>query len=342
VNYLKGVVFEGKHKISIQNNLLKPEIQSNEVLIKVKKVGICGSDVGSYETGGPYLPEKIIGHEFSGEIIEIGESIRKLKIGDRVTANPQISCGECYYCAHHKENMCKLQNYSLGTTEDGAMREYINVRGDRIHKLPDNVSYDSGALVEPLSIAVNAIQESGITIGESAAVIGAGTIGLMVIQVLKVSGANKIFVLEPVESKQKKAFELGATKVFTPNAWNKIRRLTDKLGPDHVYDCVGLSTTVSKALSLVKKGGCITLIGMHSPSLEIKNALMFTTNNLTLKGVYGYTQDVYAAAINLLEQGRINSESIITSHIKIDEVPYMFEKLSNPPHDELKVIVDFD
>jgi len=342
VNYLKGAVFEGKHKISIQDDLPKPEIQSDEVLIQVKKVGICGSDVGSYETGGPYLPDKIIGHEFSGEIVEIGANVKKLKKGDRITVNPQIVCGECYYCIHHQENMCKLQNYSLGTTENGAMRDFINVRGDRVHKLPDNVSYESGALVEPISIAVNAVQESGIRVGQSAAVIGAGTIGLMVVQVLRVSGANKIFVLEPVESKQKKALELGATKVFGPNAWNKIRRLTDKLGPDHVYDCVGLSTTITTALSLVKKGGCITLIGMHAQTLEINNALLFTTNNLTLKGVYGYTQDVYSTAINLLEQGRINSEVIITSHIKIEELPSMFEKLANPPHDELKVIVDFD
>ena len=342
MDYLKGAVFEGKHKISIKDDLAKPAIKSFEVLIKVKKVGICGSGVGSYETGGPYLPGKIIGHEFSGEIVEIGEDVKKLKIGDRVTVNPQIPCGECYYCIHHQENMCKLQNYSLGVTENGAMRDFINVRGDRIHKLPDNVSYESGALVEPLSIAINAVQESRITIGESAAVIGAGPIGLMVIQVLKVSGANKIFVLEPVESKQRKALELGAFKVFAPNSWNKIRRLTDKLGPDHIYDCVGLSTTISTSLSLVKKGGCITLIGMHSHSLEINNALLFTTNSLTLKGVYGYTQDVYSTAINLLGQGRINGESIITSHVRIDEVPQMFEKLATPPHDELKVIVDFD
>ncbi|MHA1913609.1 MAG: zinc-dependent alcohol dehydrogenase [Promethearchaeota archaeon] len=339
---MKGAVFEGKHQISIKDDLPKPEIKSDEVLIRVKKVGICGSGVGSYKTGGPYLPGKIIGHEFSGAIAEVGEDIKKLKIGDRVTVNPQIPCGECYYCIHHRENMCKLQNYSLGATENGGMRDFINVRGDRIHKLPDNVSYDGGALVEPLSIAINAVQESGITIGESAAVIGAGPIGLMVIQVLKVSGANNIFVLEPVESKQRKALELGAAKAFTPNSWNKIRRFTDKLGPDHVYDCVGLSTTITTALSLVKKGGCITLIGMHSQSLEINNALLFTTNSLTLKGVYGYTQDIYSTAINLLEQGRIDAESIITNHIGIDEVPNMFKKLANPPHEELKVIVDFD
>jgi 2-desacetyl-2-hydroxyethyl bacteriochlorophyllide A dehydrogenase len=339
---MKGVIFEGKHKISIKDDLTKPEINPDEVLIKVKKVGICGTDVGSYETGGPYLPMKIIGHEFSGEIVEVGEKVKKIKIGNRVTANPQIPCHECYYCLHHQENMCKLQNYSLGTTEHGAMRDFINVKAERVHILPDNVSFENGAIVEPLSIAINAVQESGFKLGDNAAVLGAGPIGLFVVQVLKTAGAKSIFVLEPVESKQKKALELGADKAFDPKAWNKIVRLTNKLGPDHVFDCVGLSSTVSTSLSLIKKGGCITLIGMHSSSFEINNALLFTTNNITLKGFFGYNQDTFQTAISLLEQGEVDGESVITNHIKIDDVPQIFDKLANPPHNELKVIVDFD
>ncbi|MFW9874374.1 MAG: zinc-binding dehydrogenase [Candidatus Thorarchaeota archaeon] len=339
---MKGVIFEGKHKILIKDDLIKPEINPDEVLIKVKKVGICGTDVGSYETGGPNFPGKITGHEFSGEIVEIGEKVKKIKIGNRVTVNPQIPCHECYYCLHNQENMCRLQNYSLGTTEHGAMRDFINVKAERVHILPDNVSYENGAIVEPLSIAINAVQESGFRIGDNVVVLGAGPIGLFVIQVLRLAGAKKIFVLEPVVSKQKKALELGADKAFDPKAWTKIGRLTDKLGPDHVFDCVGFSSTVSTSLSLIKKGGCITLIGMHSSSFEINNALFFTTNNLTLKGVYGYTQDIFKTAISLLEQERVYGELIITNHIKIDGVPQMFDKLANPPHNELKVIVDFD
>ncbi|MFX1277856.1 MAG: zinc-binding dehydrogenase [Promethearchaeota archaeon] len=339
---MKGVIFEGKHKLSIRDDLVKPEIKSDEVLIRVKNVGICGTDVGSYETGGPYLPDKIIGHEFSGEIVEIGEHVKKLKVGNRVTVNPQIPCGECYYCIHHQENMCKLQNYSLGTTENGAMREYINVKAERIHILPEEFPIEYGAIVEPLSIALNAVCDSGFKIGDTATVIGAGPIGLFLIQVLKATGADRIYVIEPVESKRKKALDMGVDKAFIPDNWAKIRRFTDKLGPDHIYDCVGLSSTITNSLSLIKKGGCITLIGMHSSTFEIKNALLLTTNNITLKGVYGYNQDIFKTAINLLEQGKIDVESIITNRIIIDEVPQMFEKLANPPHDELKVIVNLD
>ena len=338
---MKVVVFEGKEQIVIKDGV-KPEIKSDEVLIQVKKVAICGSDVGSYESGGPYLPNKIIGHEFSGELVEIGEKVKKLKEGMKVTVNPQIPCHECYYCLHHQENMCKLQNFALGTSEDGAMREFINVKAERVHILPDNVSYEEGATVEPLSVAVYAVEQSGFRLGQNAAVIGAGPIGLMTIQVLRTAGANKIYVLEPVESKRKIAMELGADKAFLPKAWNKIVRLTDKLGPDHVYDCVGLSSTFTTALQLIKKGGNITLIGIHASTIEVNNILFMTTNNISVRGVYGYNQDIYKTAINLYTQKKIRVDPLITSRIRLEQVPEMFKVLANPPHEELKVIVEFD
>jgi 2-desacetyl-2-hydroxyethyl bacteriochlorophyllide A dehydrogenase len=339
---MKAAVFEGKEKITIRDSFEKPKIATDEVLIQVKKVGICGSDVGSYESGGPYIPGKIIGHEFSGDIVEIGENVKKIKVGTRVTINPQIPCHECYYCLHNLENMCKLQNYSFGTSEHGAMREFINVNAERVHILPENVSYDQGATIEPLSVAIYAIEQSGFKLGQNATVIGAGPIGLFVIQVLRVAGANKIFVLEPVESKQKIALELGADKVFLPQQWNKIVRQLNKLGPDHVYDCVGLSETFSTALNMIKKGGHITLIGMHANTFEITNILMMTTNNISVRGVYGYNHDIFKKAINLFSQKKIKIDPIITKRIKLDEVPAIFEILGNPPHEELKILVEFD
>lgn len=338
---MKIVVFEGKEQIAIKDGV-KPEIKSDEVLIQVKKVAICGTDVGSYETGGPNFPGKIIGHEFSGELVKIGENVKKLKEGMRVTVNPQIPCYECYYCLHDQENMCKLQNYAYGTTEDGAMRDYINVKAERVHILPDNVTYEEGATVEPLAVAVYAVEQSGFQLGQNAAVIGAGPIGLMTIQVLRSAGANKIYVTEPVESKQKIAMELGADKVFLPKAWNKIGRLTDKLGPDHVYDCVGLSSTFSTALQLVKKGGNITLIGLHASTFEIDIIRLMLINNISVRGVYGYNQDIYKTAINLFVQKKIRVDPLITSRIRLQQVPEIFKVLGNPPHEELKVIVDFE
>jgi threonine dehydrogenase-like Zn-dependent dehydrogenase len=338
---VKVAIFKGKKQVVVEDGI-KPEIESDEVLIQVKKVGICGSDFGSYESGGPYFPDKIIGHEFSGELVKIGDNVKKLKEGMRVTVNPQIPCHECYYCLHNQENMCKLKNFAYGTTEDGAMREFINVKADRIHILPENVTWEEGATVEPLSIAIYAVQQSGFQLGQNAAVIGAGTIGLMIIQVLRNAGANKIYVLEPVESKQKIALDLGADKVFLPKEWNKIVRLTDKLGPDHVFDCVGMSITFSTALNLIKKGGRITLIGMHASTLEVNNILLMTTNNISVRGVYGYNHDIFKTAIKLFAQKKIKIDPLITNRIRLEQVPETFKLLGNPPHEEIKVIVDFE
>lgn len=337
---MKGIIFLGMEQVDFKEDLPQVDITTNEVLIKVKNVGICGSDVESYSTGGPYIPGNILGHEFSGEIVKIGSGVKKLKIGSRVTVNPQLPCGECYWCEHNQENMCRLQNYSLGTTEDGAMREFVNVKADRVHLLPDNVTFEEGAMVEPLAVAIYAVKESKFRIGNNAAVYGAGTIGLMTIQVLKNSGASNVYVIEPVESKQKRALELGADETFKPNAWTKIVRKTNKVGPDHIFDCVGIPETIINSLQLAKKGGHITLIGMHGKPFELKGILNLTTMNLTIRGVYGYNQDCYKTAINLLAKGKVNLKTMITKRIKLEDVPEIFKILANPPHEEIKVMIE--
>jgi len=339
---MKGAVILGKHQIEIRDDLPKPEVLSNEVLIKVKYCGICGSGIESYESGGMYLPGIVIGHEFSGEIAEVGDNVRKWKIGHRVTVNPNVPCYDCYWCNHYQENMCKLSNNGLGTTQNGGMAEYINVKAERLHALPDSMSFKAGATVEPLANCVYAIQQSGLKIGDSVAVIGAGTIGLMTIQALKVAGAGSIYVIEPVESKQKKALELGAEKVLKPNAWNKIVRLTNKIGPDHVFDCVGLPETYMTSMNLVKRGGQITLIGIHAEPFEMKGFMQLMLKNISMKGVFSFNQEVFATSLNLIAESKVNVDPIITKTIKIEEVPAMFKTLANPPHEEINVLVELD
>lgn len=337
---MKGVVMKGAHQININDDLPKPLIKRDEVLIKVKYCGICGSGIESYNTGGMYLPNIIIGHEFSGVIEEVGEDVKGLKNGDKVTANPNLPCGSCYWCSHYQENMCIISNNSIGTTQDGAMAEYISLKAERVHKLPDSMDLQTGATVEPLANCVYAVQQSGFKIGEVAAVYGAGTIGLFTIQTLKIAGAKDIYVLEPVPSKYEVALQLGASEVFPPHKWKKIHRLTDKIGPSHVFDCVGVPDTFMSSMQLTKRGGHITAIGIHVEPFEMKGFMQLMLKNLTMRGVFSFNQDVFKTALNLLATEKITSEAIISKIIKLEDVPKMFEILSKPEHEEIKVLVE--
>jgi threonine dehydrogenase-like Zn-dependent dehydrogenase len=309
-------------------------------LIKVKKCGICGSDIGSYLTGAMESQQIILGHEFSGEIVELGEKVKKLKIGDRVTVNPNIPCLDCYWCNQGLETMCIF--HTIGVTHNGALAEFINVRADRVHILPNELSFEEGAMVEPLSNGVHAVKVSGFRIGNTAAIFGAGTIGLMTILSLKAAGASKIYVIEPVESKQKKALELGADAVFDPKRWSKIIKLTDKLGPEYVFDCVGLPETILTSMQLARMGGMIMIIGMHPEPYEMKGFLQFMTKNLTMKGMYLVDQASFKTAIRLIEQKKVDVIPIITKRIKLNEVSNAFENLSNHVHEDIKIMVNID
>lgn len=337
---MKGAYFTSVRKVEIREDLQKPTIEPDEVLIKIKNCGICGSDIGSYLTGAMESQQIILGHEFSGEIVEIGEEVKKWKLGDRVTANPNIPCLSCYWCDHGLETKCILQ--TIGITHDGALTEFLKVRADRLHRLPDSLSYEEGAMIEPLSNAIQALRSSGFRVGDTVAVFGSGPIGMMTIQALKAAGASNIFVIEPVEAKQKLALKLGADHAFDSKKWGKIIRLTDKIGPDFVFDCVGLPVTLMNSMQLVKMGGTIMIIGMHPESFEMKGFLQMTTKNITMKGMYLVDQESFRAAIKLIEKKLVDVQSIITKRIKLDDVPKAFEELASGLHDEIKVLVEID
>jgi len=336
---MRGAYFSEVHKIEIKD-LPKPKIAADEVLIRVKNCGICGSDVGSYLTGAMESQQIIIGHEFSGEIAEIGDKVKKMKIGTRVTANPNIPCLDCYYCRHGLENMCIF--HTIGVTHDGALSEFVKVRADRIHKLPDSVSFEEGAMVEPLSIGVQAVRNSGFKVGDTAAVFGAGPVGLMTIQALNAAGASKIYAIELIEAKHPLALKLGADKVFGPKLYGKIIKLTNKIGPDYVYDCVGLPETIINSMQLVKMGGTIMIIGMHPEPFEMKGFLQFTTKNITMTGMYLADQESYSTALRLIEQKKVDVLPLITKRIKLEEVPDAIEDLSKGLHDDIKIMVEIE
>ena len=334
---MKGVFFEGKKSVLVKEDLPKPVIKDDEVLVSPKYCGICGSDIESYVSGGLETPGIIIGHEFSGEIVEVGSTVRGWKVGDKIVAEPGIPCGKCYWCKHSLENMCKWTS-SIGTTYNGAMAEYVNVNAEHLFKIPDSISLKEAAAFEPLTVALYAVKASNFKVGQNAAVIGAGTIGLMTIQVLNAAGASEIFVIEPIASKQDLALKCGASKVYPPKKSNRINRDTNKIGPDHIFDCVGIPDSFMTSLQLAKRGGEITVIGIHVEPFEMKGFMSLMLKNLTMRGVYGYTRDIWKEALKLVDKQKIDLGAIITRTVSLDEVPKVFEELSKQ-HDDVKVLV---
>jgi len=336
---MKGVFFEGKRNLVLKDDLPKPSIKPNEVLINVKYCGICGSDIESYDTGVLELPGIVIGHEFSGIITEVGQDVNSFKVGDKVTANPIRPCGKCYWCKHNQENLCKWAS-ALGTTFNGAMAEYVNVKEKRVIKLPEEISLKEGALFEPLAGALYAVQNSGFKIGQICTVIGAGSIGLLVIQVLNAAGASNIYVIEPVETKQNLALKFGATDVYPPKKWSKINKLTNKIGPDYIFDCIGLPETIMTSINLAKRGGTIEIFGIHTEPFEMKGFMSVVLKSLIIKGVYGYPLDTFPKVLKLVQNNKIDLKSMISRIIPMNEVPAIFDELVNKKHDDIKVLVE--
>ncbi|MHA1728266.1 MAG: zinc-dependent alcohol dehydrogenase [Promethearchaeota archaeon] len=339
---MKGALFSGLKKIEIREDLVKPEIiRDDEVIIRVKSCGICGSDVEIYNLGA--INDVILGHEFSGEIIEVGKQVNDFKVGDRVSVNPSLPCFDinCELCKNGKFNLCN-KGGAMGIAVNGGMAEFAKVPKYRLHKLPENVSFAEGATVEPLANALYAVQESKFKKGATAAILGGGMIGVMTAQVLKAFGARKIFLLEPVAFKQQKALESGVDKSLSPEDWPKIFKLTNGEGVDFVYDCAGSSTTFPISLQIVKNRGFICLIGLYFHPFEMNRFHLLLIKNLSVRGIFGFeNNDNFKSALDLLIQEKVNSKKAITKKISLEEVPKTFEYLASPPHDEMKVIVEF-
>ena len=222
---MKAAVWYGREDIRI-SDVPEPIVGKDQVKIKVRWCGICGSDVHEYREGPMLIPKNphpltgksfpiILGHEFSGDVVEVGKSVKRIAVGDRVTINCLIYCGTCLYCRQGEYNMC-LKLGTVGLAWDGAFAEFVVVPEYTVIKIPDEVTYEMGAFAEPLAVAVRGVKRSRLKVGDTAVVIGAGPIGLLVIQAARVLGASKVFAIEPIQRRRELAKQLGASEVFDP------------------------------------------------------------------------------------------------------------------------------
>ncbi len=329
---MKGLVLKAVNELEVQDDIPLPKLAKKDVLIKVKYCGICGSDLEAYQYGKILMP-LILGHEFSGEIVGLGEKVEDWKKGDRVTAYPGEFCGKCFYCQRGEENLCKNILLGLGITVNGAIAEYVKIPAKLLCKLPDSVGYAAGALAEPLSVGYHGVEISGIEPSDTALVIGAGAIGLATIQALKLKNIDNVYVSDPSQFNLNLAIKMGVNKAIKSGKINK-------LGPDFVFDCAGFPETYKKDISLVRKGGTVMLLGVHFEPVPI-SFLLLIAKEVKLVGSFGYSFQQFQEVLNLLDQGKFQTDLIVSKKVKLDNaIEEGFHELSQPDKQAAKILVE--
>ncbi len=341
---MKALVLEEYNKF-IFKDVVKPKIGSNDVLVRVKACAICGSDVhGMDGSSGRRIPPIIMGHEAAGVIKEVGEQVNNYKKGDRVTFDSTHYCNRCYYCRLGKINLCTNRKvFGVSCSEyhkDGAFAEFIAVPKHLLYGLPENVSFEDASLIEPLSIALHALNGTSIKINDTAVVVGAGMIGLIVIKLLKITGCEKIIVVDIDKLKLDLALSMGATDVLNPDevVTNKeILNLTNNRGADVSFEVVGIPQTIKTAMECLKKGGLLTLVGNLSPEVQIPLQFL-VTNEITVKGSCASAGE-YDTCIDMISREVIDLDDLISKSVPLSEGPIWFDKLYKKEQHLLKIIL---
>lgn len=324
----------------------EPNVGPDEVLIRVKACGICGSDIhGMDGSSGRRIPPLVMGHEASGVIARLGGEVAGWAEGDRVTFDSTISCGRCRYCREGQINLCDNRRV-MGASipeyrQHGAYAEYVVVPHRILYRLPDGVSFAHGAMVEPVSIAVHAASLVPIRLDDTAVVVGSGMIGLILIQVLRAAGCGRIFAVDLDPYRLERARELGADVGLRPGEDDveaEIRRLTDGRGADLAFEVVGISPTVNLAVQSLKKGGSLALVGNLSPRVELP-LQMVVTRQLTLVGSAASCGE-YPACLNLIARRQIDLDAIISAIAPLSEGAAWFDRLYRGEEKLLKVILE--
>jgi 2-desacetyl-2-hydroxyethyl bacteriochlorophyllide A dehydrogenase len=302
-----------------------PKISDSEVLVKVRSCGICHTDLHFIDEGliKPGKVPQIMGHEAAGDVVEVGERVEDVRVGDRVLIHFYFSCGECYYCRRGRESLCVSPEFQhFGFTVDGGYAEYAKAPARSIIKIPGKIPYDAGILVDAGSTAYHAVREVGkVRLGDFVVIIGSGGVGLSTLQMAKLSGAT-VMAVDIRSGKLDAAKSLGADHVVNPaveNLYENVMRLTGGRGADVVYELVGSSDTMSEAVDILAKGGRLVFIGYSKDNLTI-NPRRLVTGELQIVGSRASSRYETVEVVNLVRDGRFRLEPLITHRVSLDEV----------------------
>lgn len=322
-----------------------PALDSAEILVRVKACGICGSDVHGYDgSSGRRVPPLVMGHEAAGVVAKVGAAAGPLRVGDRVTFDSTVHCGQCAYCRRGQINLCDRRTV-LGVScgdyrRHGALAEYVAVPRHIVHHLPADLAFEHAALIEPVAIAFHAVNRTPIRLGDSAVVIGAGVIGLLTVQALRLAGCGPLVAVDLVDERLALARQLGADEGLNARACDIPAAVADRTagqGADHVVEAVGQPDAVATAIACARKGGTVTLVGNVAPAVELPLQSV-VTRELTLIGSCASAGE-YPACLEMMVRGAVRVEPLISTVTSLDDAPQWFERLYRRDAGVLKVVV---
>ena len=322
-----------------------PAVGPDEVLVRVEACGICGSDVHGYDgSSGRRIPPIVMGHEAAGTVAAIGADVRKYAQGDRVTFDSTVYCGKCEYCARGQINLCdnrQVIGVSCGDyRRHGAFAEYVVVPERIMYPLPETISFDEAAMLEAVSVALHAVRVSEAAGGETALVIGAGMIGLLTLQAARAAGCKRVLIADVDATRLNLATQVGAEEILHCSGAElvaEVLRLTNGRGVDLALEAVGRNETVAAAIDSTRKGGTVTLVGNIAPEVTLPLQKV-VTRQLRLQGSCASCGE-YPEAIELIANGKIKVEPLITAVASLEEGPRWFERLHAREPNLMKVIL---
>ena len=319
-----------------------PVCREDQVLVKIMKIGICGSDIHVYHGKHPFTSYPVTqGHEVSGEIVEVGSNVPSFRKGMKVTIEPQVYCGECYPCRHGKYNLCEELKV-MGFQTTGMASEYFAVDASKVTLLPEDMSYDEGAMIEPLAVAVHSIKQIGDADGMKIAVLGAGPIGNLVAQTAKGMGASQVMITDISELRLAKAKECGID--FCVNTRDKDfgEAMVEAFGTDMadvIFDCAGNNITMGQAIKYARKGSTIVLVAVFDGMAQIDLAVA-NDHELDIKSSMMYRHEDYVDAICLVNEDKVHLQPLISEGFCFRDYKKAYEFIDNNRESTMKVIIN--
>ena len=321
-----------------------PEPKPDEVLLKIMRIGVCGSDVHVYHGKHPFTKYPVTqGHEVSAKVVTLGSDVQGLHVGERVTIEPQVFCTTCYPCRTGKYNLCEELKV-MGFQTTGTASEYFAVKASKVTPLPEDMSYNEGAMIEPLAVAVHAIKRTGGVLGQKIVVIGAGTIGNLLAQCAKALGAAETMITDVSDYRLALAKKCGVDHIVNTSKVDFGEALTAAFGPDKadvIFDCAGNDITINQAIHCARKGSTIILVAVFADLAKVDLAVL-NDHELDLNTTMMYRHEDYVDAIRLVGERKIGLKPLMSKHFAFRDYPEAYRYIDANRETTMKILIDVD